>query len=359
MPTTDYTHTNNPRSISIAEMAIPFPEWIKGHPIPTAQGLEKLASVAFADRKNRLLPVHEKEAAFFSAIDYFANVGNYPEETFAQIKEACDHFEIGNDVAPYADYFAGVFEKRASEEVPQVDPGRFAIETTLNGREFRLLPLNDAYEISKSAKDLGKMVDENRIHYLMFVDAAREIVKAAMDACVVHELPGLVVQAGTPRFEDLDKAASLIETRRELTKNHEGAFSEYEDALKQAASGEITPEDCMRKIAATDSAIGLRYNFNPRHPVPLPHNIVFCGPTLQEVEKAAAENVVIRGVPVPLTVLRNVDKLEAEYHLEKEASASFLELRDQESAVPLSLEVGKWNETDQKTLLRLALDADK
>ena len=203
------------------------------------------------------------------------------------------------------------------------------------------------------------MVDENRIHYLMFVDAAREIVKAATEACVVHELPGLIVQAGTPRFEDLDKAASLIESRRELTKNHDGAFSEYEEAIKQAAAGEITPEDCMRKIAATDSAIGLRYNFNPRHPVPLPHNIVFCGPTLQEVEKVAAENVVIRGVPVPLTALRNVDKLDAEYHLEKEASASFLELRDQESAVPLSLEVGKWNENDQKTLLRLALDANK
>ncbi len=358
MHKTDYSKTRNPRSLAIAEMAIPFPEWIKGRPIPTSEGFEKLASVAFADRENRLLPIFEKEAAFFSAVDYFANAGEYPEEVFDHIKEACAYFGIGADVAPYAEYFAGEFEKQASAETPSTLPGRFGIDTTLNGTHFRLLPLNDPYEIAKSARDLATMVDQNRIHYLMFVDAAREVVKAAADACVIHEIPGLIVQAGTPRFEDLDKAASLIESRRSLVSNYPGAFSEYEEAVKQAAAGEISPEDCMRKIAATDSAIGLRYNFNPRHPVPLPHNIVFGGPTVEEVEKMAASHALIRGVPVPLEALRQIATVDAEFHLEKAAFDSFIALRSQESAAPLSLEVAGWGESDQKALLKMAVEAN-
>jgi hypothetical protein len=356
MSKTDYTHTNNPRSIHLAEMAAPFPDWIKGSPIPSKDGLEKLASVAFADRANRLLPLHSKEATFFSAVDYFANVDSYPERTFEAIKEACDHFDIGADVAPYAEFFSGVFEKKASDSQPVILPGKFAINTTLNGKDFRLLPLDDAYEISKSARDLTSMVEENRIHYLMFVDAAREIVKAAAEAAVVHELPGLVVEVGTPRFEDLDKAASLIESRRSLC--DQTAFDAYSDALKEAAAGEITADDCMRKIAATDSAIGLRYNFNPRRVVPLPHDIVFTGPSYAEVEKLARERVMVRGVPVPLEAVRKIDKLDVEFNLEKAAAATLLQLRDGGDAIPLSHAVSEWPETDQKLLLKLSLDAN-
>ena len=355
MHNTDYTHTNNPRSIYLAEMAVPFPQWVKGCPIPTADGLVKLASVAFADRGRRLLPVHEKEAAFFSAVDYFANVDKYPEATFAYIKEACDHFGIGADVAPYADHFSGVFEKRASDAAPAPAAGRFAISTHLNGNDFKLLPLNDAYEITKSAKDLVKMVDENRIHYLMFVDAAREIVKAAAEACVTHELPGLVSHVGTPRFEDLDKAWNMIESRRPLVGKFDGAFEGYTSAVKEASAGKITPEQCMQKIAAIDDAIGLRYNYNPRTRVPLPHDIVFGGPSLPEVEKAAAANVMVRGVPIPFRVVRAIDGLTAHYKLTKSAAEELLELRVAPGAAPLSLAVEKWASDDQKELLRLAV----
>lgn len=358
MPNIDYTYTNNPRSIYLAEMAVPFPQWIKGRPIPTSDELVKLASVAFADRARRLLPIHEKEAAFFSAVDYFANAGEYPEDAFDYIKEACDHFGIGADVAPYAEYFAGEFEKRAADASP-AEVGRFAISTSLNGKDFKILPLNDAYEITKSAKDLVRMVDENRIHYLMFVDAAREVVKAATEAACVTELPGLVTHAGTPRFEDLEKAARMIESRRPLVGQFEGAFDAYTGAIKAAAAGKITPEECMQKIAATDDVIGLRYNYNLRSRVPLPHDIVFGGPSLPEVEKAAAENVMVRGVPVPLRVINLIPKIDCEFHLEKSAADRLIELRADGQAVPISHEVSTWPDTDQKTLLRLAIDADK
>lgn len=357
MLNTDYTHTNNPRSLYLAEMAIPFPQWVKGCPIPTVSGLVKLAAVAFADRERRLLPLHEKEAAFFSAVDYFANADGYPETTFGYIKEACDHFNIGADVAPYAEHFAGVFEKRAADETPSAVGGRFAISTHLNARDYKLLPLNDAYEITKSAKDLAKMVDEDRIHYIMFVDAAREVVKAAAEADVTHELPGLVAHVGTPRFEDLEKAANMIESRRPLVGGFDGAFDAYTSAVKEAADGKITPEECMHKIAATDDIIGLRYNYNLRSRVPLPHDIVFGGPSLPAVEKMAAANVMVRGVPVPLRVVQAIDALEIHYKLTKSAAEELVSLRAASGGVPLSLAVEKWATEDQKELLRLAMGA--
>lgn len=356
MPTTDYTHTNNPRSIYLAEMALPFPEWIKGQPIPERKDLEKLASVAFADRSNRLLPVHEKEASFFSSLDYFANAGDYPEETFDAIKEACEHFGIGADVAPYAEFFAGVFEKQASEESVEVIPGRFAISTQLNGHDFQILPLNDPYEVSKSARELLKMAHEDRVHYLMLVDAAREIVKAASEIGSDQPLPGLVLHVGSPRFEDLDKAASLIETRRPLSKGFDGAYEAYTSAIKEAAEGKITAEECMQKIAATDDIIGIKYNFSPRTRTPLPHDIVFGGPSYSEVEKEAASRVIIRGVPVPFGVMSKIPKSDVEFKMEKAAASEFLQLRDGGSAIPLSLAIEKWAADDQKELLRLAVD---
>lgn len=355
MPATDYTQTNNPRSLHLAELARPFPEWIKGSPIPVSEGLEKLADVAFASRAQRLLPIHTKEAVFFSAIDYFAHADQYPADTFGAIKEACEHFAIGPDVAPYADVFVGVFEKAASAAEPSAPIGRFAIETHLNGHEFRLLPINDSYEVSKAASDLKLMVDERRIHYLMFVDAAREIVKAATEIGADTPLPAVIDSVGALRFPDFEKAARLIESRRSVVAAHEGAYEAYTGTLAEAIAGAITADACMQKLAAIDDALDVAYNYSDRTRVPLPHTIVFGGPRVSDVEKAAAERVMVRDVPLPLTVVRKIPTIDIQFHLEKEAAQELLEMRDSGGAIPISLAVAQWNEPDQKALLRLAV----
>lgn len=356
MPATDYTRTNNPRSIHLAEMARPFPEWVKGSPIPAAAELEKLASVAFADRAHRLLPIHDKAAAFYSAVDYFANVDKYPADTFDTIKEACHHFHIGQDVAPYAEIFAEGFEKRAAADAPaEQAAGRFAVETHLDGREFRILPLNDAYEINKSASDLRTMVAERRIHYLMFVEAAREIVKAAAETEGVDELPAVIEAAGVARFPDFAKAASLIESRRSVVKDHEGAYAAYTGAVAEGAAGTISPDECMQKLAAIDDALGVKYRHDAHTRVPLPHVIIFGGPRVDAVEKLAAARVLVRSVPIPLEAVRKIPTIDIHFHLEKAAAQQLLTLRDNGNAAPLSLAAAEWSEDDQKTLLRLAV----
>ncbi len=350
MPATDYTHTNNPRSIHLAEMSRPFPEWIKGQPVPCREGMEKLAAQAFADRDRKLLPVHEKVSAFFSAIDYFANADRYPDTTFDRIKEACHYFGIGEDVAPYAEVFAARFEKKASGPTEEV-VGRFAINTQINGQDFQLLPLNDAYEITKAASDLRTMVTEGRIHYLMFVDASREIVKAASESDAPTSVTPLIMVVGELRCPDLEKAAQLIESRRSVVAAHEGAYAAYLGAIKEASDGTITADECMQKIAAIDDALHVNYRYTSRARVPLPHTIVFSGPTVADVEKAASSNVMIRDIFVPITAVRDLPAVDIEFHLEKEAATELLALRG-ECAKPLSYAIQKWSDSDQKALLR-------
>ena len=356
--TTDYTHTNNPQSIHLAQMAVPFPEWVKGCPIPSAADFVKLASTAFADPEGRRLPLTSKEAAFYSAIDYFANADKYTEDTFEAIKSASEWFGISADIAPYAEAFAAVFEKKAADaEAPAPEVGRFAISTHLNGRDFRLLPLNDAYDIDKSAKDLLKMAGEGRIHYLMFVEASREIVKAASGSV---ELPPLVQAVGEERFPDLEKAARMIESRRSVVADHEGAFESYAGAVKAAAAGSITAEECMHKIAATDDALGVKYTYNSRARIPLPHDIVYGGPSAADVVKQASQLVMVQSVPVPLSVVQSIPAIDREFKLSKAASAELGTLLGADSnGIDLSLAVEKWAAEDRKELLRLALAASE
>lgn len=353
MPATDYTRTNNPRSLHLADMAIPFPEWVQGTAIPTHTEFEKLASVAFADPKARRLPVSTKEATFFSAVDYFANVGNYPTSVFDCIKTASEWFGISKDIAPYAELFAERIEKSASEVVKT--PGKFAISTYLAEQEFRILPINDPHQVTKAASDLLKMVDENRIHYLMFVDAAREVVKAASEVGSDQPLPHAIERVGAERFPDFEKAARMLESRRSVAARHEGAFESYLGAIRAAETGGITADECMQKIAAIDDALGIRQNLGLAAKIPAPHLVVFSGPSHAAVEKAAKTTAVIRGVALPLTAIDGIPAIQLEFKLSKAANADVINLLAERDARPLSMAIDKWDITDQKELLRLAV----
>jgi hypothetical protein len=113
----------------------------------------------------------------------------------------------------------------------------------------------------------------------------------------------------------------------------------------------------MHKIAATDSVIGINYRYDAGRVITLPHTVVYSGPLRSCVEKAANSNVVVRSVVVPLAAIQRIDQLDAEYGLSKDASMQLAAFNN--DAVRLSLSVGTWDETDQKALLRLALDTNK
>lgn len=348
----DFTSMNNPRFLYQAGLHHPFPDWVAAESMPEKADFEKKAAAAFADPARRLLPICTPSAAFHSAINVFARFNDFGEAAFERVKEACDHFGIEQDILPYAELFAGEFEKAAA--IDDFDGGRFAIDDELGGERFRILPLNDKDDVASSAFDLAKMAADRRVHILMLVPAAREIVKAAADHGV-ERLPEIVVRYGTVRFPDAEQAAKLIEGREQFCKDaslRETVADDYREALEGL---EESPDDALAKIAAIDHAAGVETSYKLSAAVPNPFDIVFSGPLESEAEKAATENVLIRDVLVPLTEIRRIGELDASYRLSKEAADHFLKLRGEGDARDLSLAVEHWDEEDQRTLLRLAV----
>jgi hypothetical protein len=349
----DYTTLNNPKFLYFAELHRPFPDWAANAPLPTAESFEKCAAAAFADPARRLLPVRDKVCTFHSAIDLFANVSNYSTDTFERVKAACAHFQIEEDVAPYASIFADSFEKQASDYA--IPTGRFAIDQEINDTRYQLLPLNDAQDVRDSAHELAKMASESRIHFLSLVPAAQQIVKAA-EELNVHDVPPLIDRMGLERCADLEKAARYIQGREKFAKQADtvAAKAEYEEIITEAKAGTITPWLCMQKIAALDDALGIRCRYNEASPVMNPSEIVFSGPLVREVEKAARCNVAIKDVLVPLSVVRSINFDEASFKLSKTAGHTLKQLSHSDDAKDLSLAIMGWDDADQRTLLRMA-----
>ena len=258
-------------------------------------------------------------------------------------------------MAPYAELFAREFEKSASaDEIPE---GRFAIDTQIGGQAYRLLPLNDDIDVTSSAFDLAKMASEKRIHFLMLVPAAREIVKAAAEFNVDHRLPEIVTRFGTPRLPDADTAAKLIEGRENYCKEagmKDIVAEDYRDALATIVED---PEKAMETISAIDRVAGIEPNLRKAAHLPTPYDIVYCGPLEEEVEKAAKENVYVRDVLVPLSEVRRINPLDVDFRLSKSAAEEFHKIHDTDDARDLSLALDTWEEKDQRTFLRLAAEA--
>lgn len=351
----DFTTTNNPKYLYLAELHRPFPEWVAAQEMPSADAFSKMASTAFADPGRRLLPIATKEAAFHSAINLFACMDQFDEAVFERVKSACAMYGIEGDIAPYAELFAEEVEKSASEQI--VPEGRFAIDTQLGGEHFKLLPINDTHEVIQSAFDLAKMASENRIHFLLMVPAARELVKVAGEMGV-NGLPEMVVRFGSERFPDAEKAASLIAGREGLCRDADTRAvlpALYKEAL---ASLNDDPDAAMEKIAAIDHQAGISVNYRLNSAVPTPFDIVFGGQLMSEAIKAAQENVLVfDDVTVPLVELKKIPTIDAEFRLSKQASESFSKIRDVDDARDVSLAIAGWSETDKRTLLRMAVDA--
>jgi hypothetical protein len=154
----------------------------------------------------------------------------------------------------------------------------------------------------------------------------------------------------------LEKAARYIQGREKFAKQADtvAAKAEYEEIITEAKAGTITPWLCMQKIAALDDALGIRCRYNEASPVMNPSEIVFSGPLVREVEKAARCNVAIKDVLVPLSVVRSINFDEASFKLSKTAGHTLKQLSHSDDAKDLSLAIMGWDDADQRTLLRMA-----
>ncbi len=348
----DFTEMNNPKFLFRAALHHPFPDWVASEAMPVKADFVEKAAAAFADPERRLFPICSPTAAFHSALNMFAEPDSLNVRACERIKQACADYGIEGDILPYAELFVAEIEKSAST----VTEGRFAIDDELGGERFQLLPLNDAEDVNASAFELAKMAADNRIPFLLLIPAAREVVKAAADHGAT-KLPEIVTRYGKPRFPDAELAAKRIQGREQLCKDASVRpilAVDYQAALEGLVDA---PDAAMEKIAAIDHAAGLTPSYKTAARVPTPYDIVYGGPLEEEVEKVASTRVLVRDVLVPLSEMQRIDARDAEFRLSKSAAEDFSRLSLGDDARELSLAVANWDEEDQRTLLRLAVDA--
>lgn len=322
-----------------------FPEWLSDQSTPDQ--LVKLASTAFA-AGDRRFPLHTPTDAYYSALDYFRNIQEVPEKVGEQIKKAAATYGILDDLQSPAEYFAVTFEKSASEELVT---GEFAIDEELDGSLLRMLPINNDLQVKNAAADLQRMAVDQRIPYAMFVAASRNIVKQASDLGVsLKSLPVVVYDAGDSRTVDPDELpATLLKLAEERKSPH------LEELSKMAAAG-ADPDTLLVALSSAEESLGRRYRYNERGLQDMPHNLIFTGPRESEINKAAAEQLLVGDLQIPYQAFRKIPDEELYAKLSEAAGESVLELKKTAStAHQVSLEVMEWREEDRKTLLRLAV----
>ena len=328
----DFTRTNNPTSLTKAAGIHPFPEWADSAPIPHADGLVGFSNSIFADTHRRLLPLHTKEAAFFSAIDFLDHPEDFGLEAGERVKKACDGFGIWGEMLPWLHASANSFEKSASS-------CSWAIDTEIGGTPIRMFPLDTDENVREAVYGLTKMAQEKRIEYTMLREAALNVMEKDADAA--NEL---LAAFAITQFTDPEKTAALISSRG----GDDAQQKAYNTIAKELAEG-LDPETAVIKLAACDIAFD-----KPNHPFPTtrlrPHELVYCGDKLSDLRKEASQHVFVMEVLIPRSALAAIDPTDIEYALSKQAGVAF-------DAQRLDLEdvVAGWDKYDQKALLHLAL----
>jgi hypothetical protein len=161
----DYTTDNNPRALHRATLnGLEFPKYASEGAWPSAEDVQSLADTAFADRKNRLHPLHTKAAAFVSAV-YCANLDAQPApEIIENLKQAAMAHGIEADVLPI---LAEINNKQAAESSA---PDTYALR---DGKEHAFYPVGTNHDIEHSS--IGILRDMRNKHLP---------VKCARQACL-------------------------------------------------------------------------------------------------------------------------------------------------------------------------------
>lgn len=353
----DFTQTQNPLSINRAFFAVPAPDWVRAEPIPTAEQFKSASRQAFADPERRLLPLTSKLTTFYSALDFYGNIGNYPAGVEDRVKQACVHYRIAGEILPYLDVLLQEQEKKAVKVVEEPESTlRFAIDEEHAGGPVRLLPINNPDEAAKSASDLAKMFGERRIHYITARRAALEIEKVAGEdsECLANLTPLLEY-----RLPNLDRAAEKIESRADYIPAHldkGAAMNAYRGAIAAAARQEISLEECVEKIAALDHSLHIDL-FDRRPEFLKPHEIVYSGITKLAAARAVKELVQVPDVTViPLAAFKKIPRNQLLTTFGKAAADNFKSWVDTDDATLVSACLPSWSLEDRVSLTKLAIE---
>lgn len=327
MVTEDYVETNNPDILLHLFKENITPDYVLESDRVTSEEIENLNELAFADPYNRKFPCHTKAATWQSAAWYAGSAGDNPYIK-ENIKKAAVSFDIVEDVDALFKHFNKEFEKAATvSEVEVVEEPKYALSLDFGGsfgRNFQqFYPITSASAVIVSGDKAYQDYTSQRLPMPVFRKVAQAIVKAASSFAVAsEELPTQVISLGTDRLPDPFMAREFV-GRRKLAGVDLDPYIDLIDQLDTALlkSAALDEDACDKAISIGDNIacklyeLDLNNNIRYDNRMLNPYQIIFTGPTLSDLNKAASVLVNIKNVQVPVVDFLNLsdDTLDATF----------------------------------------------
>lgn len=238
----DFVRDQNPTPIYFAFREEQLPEYIKEATSITPEDLSGLHESAFADRVNKLHPIHNKVAALLSGV-YLTGHSENKGPVWDTVKKACEYYGVEKDL----DKIESLFNRETSKSASTIDTSEdYAVQVQWSDTEVgSYYPIKSATEVAESAVNLDKDYFEGRMPHEVFQTAAVNIMKAASEKGVSSlAIPLPVQNAGEVRFPDLDFAELMLGTRKEAGVPEEGItiYKKALDIAKEAGTDEAASQ---------------------------------------------------------------------------------------------------------------------
>ena len=332
-----------------------LPKYVKEASMLQEEDVANLADSAFADRHNRLHPIHTKEAAFMSAV-YLAGNGDTDSEVFLTVKRAAEFYGIEKDI----DEAIALLSDEVKSAAAEVPTEKFALSFNIEDQStWEAYPINSQVEVVKAATEVVRDWVDEHIPTDWLHHAAINIVKRANELNIHrNDIPEKIWEMGSERLVDLDNALAFAQTRKQAGVTD---VSAYELAVKQAASGEITAEQAVDQWMMLDAENGVSHRR-----VISPQEAFYSGVLVSDTEKLAAENIFISDILIPTVEFKKLaanNSMAVRMSFRKEVAdkiASVLEglrVGDAKSASEASAAFASLSDVQRKELLNLLLQA--
>ena len=346
----DFVRDANPKPLYKAGSLASLPQYVKDYTLPSEEDVEKLASAAFADKQNRLHPIHTKEATILSGI-YLEGVGLGNSKAMGNVKAAASVFGVLEDLESVLKDLSSSIEKSANDKSNNIGNEVYAITIEFDSEKTAsFYPIGNDVQIRASAVALNNSLLEGKIPSDWAHTAAVSIVKAAKKAGLHdNDMPARIRRMGIERLVDFDHAKEAATLRQ-----YDGVPTEcvelYSDIVKAAEENPESVQECIKLWSDLDMTHNVKYasTFTPEE-------AFYAGERLDRLEKMATEVVLIQDVMVPVKEFASLADTRVNNNFRKEAAQTIREAIKLASVnvADATCKLASLDEENQSELLKL------
>lgn len=361
----DYTTDHNPKALHYAFSNKLLPEWVKEAAVPTAEDVQRLTPAAFAIRKAKLLPCHNKLATLLSAAMYHGTPGlrDAAPEAEAYIDRISRVFGVQDDVATIKEGFAQAKSASASVDEESEELCALQVQLTKEGAVHNFYTLETADDVVASADAIGKDYDTRSLPVEYYEDACKNLMKRAKAINVdLNQIPADVQDMGTERTPDFNQARVRVNGRKWAGVVTNTDLELYHDLIDSAEAEYLSldsfksRDSAMRKWASAllelDRVHGIT-QYSSR--LVDPFRTLFSGVPLDEIEKMANEVVFVNEKMIPVAALAAIPEKEVQCRFNKQAAETILSWRESDDAYQTGRDISLMSESEQSELITLAV----